>query len=371
MIDLPFENSTVARMQREEIARARRGVFSRPRRRAIISAWFAVYLLGFIPLILPMTLARADILLLVVGVVYGAQMLVSLRTALLASELVARLLRVAGNWDLLVMTGLDSRQTIWGTWAAVMRQRLSAHLLVGGLRVGALVGMAQYLHSAPLPGQVSSVLLPGALPFQIAHHPAFIYVGSLGTDVAMTFPWLPGILLALPLLLVFAVLEAAIVTAAGVFVGIVFGEYDTLRAIAGAAARVTMMIAGMTLLLTTAGTNLELLNEMRCVRQSACAGLPSAGTTSQADAMDAARNTLRLRETPQIALSPWVDGGVMIGAALARPSTPIYPHSTDFIGRVLVSAVIAMISLLFFGWLLSLLAQVAAISRGMAPSPNR
>jgi len=370
MIQLPYRDTTVARMQTEEIARARRGVF-RPPRRLTWVAWGAVTLITLLPLVIYMDLGQADLLLLIMFLVYGAQMVVSLRTALLASELVARLLRMAGNWDLLVMTGLDSRQTIWGTWAAVMQVRYRAHLRVGVLRLGAIIGMAQYLHSAPLPGQVIGVFLPGALPFQIAQHPAFLYVSyPWVAGPELLFPALTGLLLAIPLLILFALLEAAIVTAAGVFVGIVFGEYETLRAIAGASVRVVMMIAAMTILLTTAGSNIDILREGRCERPTLCSSY-SANDPRREAAFEDARNTLRIRETAQIALSPWVDGGVMVGALLARPDTNQYTRSGDFMTRVGVAAGVSALSLAFVGWILLVLAQVAAISRGMAPSPNR
>jgi hypothetical protein len=89
---------------------------------------------------------RTYVLIFFMGLtIYLVHLQAVTRTLTLASQAIARETE-SGNWDSLVMTGLDARQIIMSKWWAVMRCVWKDHLFAAILKFGLVLALGQYFN---------------------------------------------------------------------------------------------------------------------------------------------------------------------------------------------------------------------------------
>jgi hypothetical protein len=90
---------------------------------------------------------RTYVLIFFMGLtIYLVHLQAATRTLILASQAIARETE-SGNWDNLVMTGLNARQIIMSKWWAVLRCVWKDHLFASILRCGLVIGLGQYFNA--------------------------------------------------------------------------------------------------------------------------------------------------------------------------------------------------------------------------------
>jgi len=92
---------------------------------------------------------RGPLLRVMAGAVYGFYAIVVLRTLVIATRCFRREHEEPDAWDVLLLTGVNSRQLILGKWWAALREVWGYHVMAAFLKLGLAYGVAQYLFDAP------------------------------------------------------------------------------------------------------------------------------------------------------------------------------------------------------------------------------
>jgi hypothetical protein len=328
--------------------------------------WRLTYLLLFVlaliaaitPLWLYMDLFQSAALLIMAVIIYLAHIIVGMRTLLLASDSIPRERR-CGTWDNLILTGVDARQIMWGKWWAVVRHVWKDHALMALPRLGLAFGLAQYLYVMPLdiPYVVSSYLrCPLIVPF--------CYASRSGPPTLNPELW--TVLIAIGAAVLYSVFEVGLLSALGLFSALLAQKWMLIFAVSG---RIIITLLAVVLLVLVGNIRLEGLIELHCGLSATidCSWdeqhkliVPSY-TPENADEFGFASRTLRrIRDTLQVAVSPFIEGGNLMVANIMRPPANVasfgdsliwvngewivlYPTNLLFVLRNLVAALLGLV----------------------------
>lgn len=196
-----------------ELAYLRRQMTQRGRWLRILDGVFVLLCLwvATLPLQMYVTHQKRGWMLVMMFVISGLHLSVWLRTLLLAGNSITR---EKIHWDEFVLTGLDARQIILGKWWAIVRYTAASHFFVAILRLGLALAYAQYMHAGFAPLKCP---FGGAAFCHVSWGYDYLTNGfSIQYQYSELQPQLWKIGLALGVLLVFALLEVALLAALGI-----------------------------------------------------------------------------------------------------------------------------------------------------------
>lgn len=272
-------------------------------------------------------------LFLMMFVITGLHFAVGLRTLILASNSIARE-QAPGKWDVFVLTGLDASQIIIGKWWAVIRYTALSHIFVAFLRLGLALAYTQYLH-----GEFSPLNCPfgGQVFCHISWHG-----GSLSYFPEL-YPTQSKVILAIIMLVIFAVLEVALLSAFGLLATLLH-KSRYLRFFFAVCLRGFLFIVAV-LGIFAGEFNIQIANSfvyLNCSRDyySRCGD-----------------DWILVLETIEIGISTFGDNGNFIAAMVMRP----VGNELFVFRNIMGSGLIGVILYLFFIWLALRLSQILII----------
>lgn len=105
--------------------------------------YFGILLVASLPLFIYLDDRQFSLLILMLFIVFSAQIILTLTTIMQACER-SLFQRQAGVWDLLLLTGVSARNIIQGKQQAIVKAVWSEWIILGLVRFGAAFGLAQY-----------------------------------------------------------------------------------------------------------------------------------------------------------------------------------------------------------------------------------
>lgn len=164
------------------------------------------------PLGLPISHNDTRLLAAMAVVIFAGQLVVTLRTVLIAAHVVAHATESPRRWAALSGSRLDARQIVLGQWWAVVRCTWRWHALTGLLLAGLALGVAQHVHA-------SSFYLSCSPSFQFLCYHGFFAGRYDAQTLSIPFesaqPALFKMALAVPITLTGSILAGALAAAVG------------------------------------------------------------------------------------------------------------------------------------------------------------
>lgn len=247
-----------------------------------------------------------DLLPWIAGVVFAAQAAVGLRTLICAAASLS--LDAA-------MPGLDefeaeARQVMIGRWWAVVHVRWKSHTLVALLRLGLIMGLAQYFWGATLfpPFKGTDRLIMYLASNFGGSGPGYLPEPYWGT-------W--NIVRAAGLLFVFSLADVSLCAAVGLLGGLIVRQRSVFQVGVAALLRMVPPLLGIIFLLSSL-TPYEKLDKAFM------------GATLEDPFVNETRHSLRLLNSLQVAVSTQVDGGVAVVNLMHPEGLPYYGYYGDY-----------------------------------------
>ncbi len=293
-----------------------------------------------IPLRLYVTHEYRGWMILMMVVITALHFTVVLRTLLLAGNSIAR---EKTWWDEFVLTGLDARQIVLGKWWAVMRYTAGSHVFVALLRLGLALAYTQYMHKG---------FNPMRCPFggaAFCHVSYGYYVVGNGFNIVYDYaplqPALWKIMLAGLILILFALLEVALLSAIGITSALLTSR--NLRIFVAILIRGLLFLAAVLSILATE-TNWRIIN---AVSTYDCTPYYPGSFPFICP------EWALIMETTELGIATFGDNGNFIAAMVMRPT-----GNDLFVFRnVAGSALIGVVLYSFTLWLMLRLAQILVI----------
>jgi hypothetical protein len=345
-----------------------------------------------IPYFTYITDQNADLLLIMVQVIIGAQIIVTVRTLLTVNATFARLRQMTGNMDLLKLTGVDANTLIFGNRNMLVRQTALPHFLLVLPKLGLVLGIAQYLHVAPV-GVCSFPTLFDT--FCYFSHNSWQGYG----DVYFIQPILMQFVFALAILMLFTFAEIRLTVALGIWLNTTPLKRSQWLMIFGMVFR--GLIIGVSILGITQLQGIRDQFQMRWRSGIYCydeygSYNPTHGNEQECQETVYRNNVTRVLDTLQVGTFTLTDTAIMLSANVMRPNlgrfyileefnfdykrgsrkTSEYNHGITyrdsqwqisawrFISRMFASAVLGLILYGIITYLLLYSAQRMAMRRG-------
>lgn len=293
------------------------------------------------PLRLYITHETRSWIFLMMTIITGLHFAVALRTLLLAGNSITREKRW---WDEFVLTGLDARQIVLGKWWAIIRYTAGSHLFVALLRLGLALAYTQYMHKG---------FNPLKCPFggaAFCHVSYGYFLTGNGFNIAYEFeplqPPLWKIVLAGLILVIFALLEVALLSAIGITSALMTSR--NLRVFLAIAMRGILFIAAVLSIFATE-TNWRIVN---AVSAYDCTPYYYPGMFAFV-----CPEWALLMETTELGIATFGDNGNFIAAMVMRPVGNDLFVFRNVAGSAFIGVVLYGIAL----WLALRVAQILVI----------
>ncbi len=302
----------------------------------------------------PLYCDQAATLRLITGIVVAVHGAVFLRTLLLATNAMRRDAE-ENTWDPLVLTLIDSRQLVLGKWWAVLRSVWMFYVAGAALKMGLLYGLAQYISDTPI-NPSAFTRLEEAFYYISAN---FISQGSFppcGGYHNYHFAFYPTLKLLVQwgiILVVFSLLEAALLVAVGLLGALVIRRNAAFQL----ALAITLRAAPIVCAIFIIQTCTPLIMTLPDWYEVNGYGIPPAWDKIEP------RNWSLTLETTQIALSTQFDGG-LVSVNLTGHYYNIYSHRRQWLGLSLGASLYLLLTFLALR-----AAEKIAIRRGALPPP--
>lgn len=270
---------------------------------------------AILPLWLYIDDTQTVILLGMIVIIYGTHFLIGLRTLLLAVNAINREQHTSA-WDSLILTGVDARQIVWGKWWGVVRYVWKDHVLFALLRVGLAFGIAQYLNFIWLALDYGSYNGTLSCPYHIP----FCYSSGTGH----TNPQILTTILGVFIVAIYAVVEAKLLVALGIVVGLALQRKNNLNVFGAIFLRGLLTIASIVSFDQLARLDIEPVFKIYCDWHPDCEWIARYDWRSSSNShlsVSLVRTSLyQVRKTLLIALSPVADDSTLLVANLMRPT---------------------------------------------------
>jgi hypothetical protein len=287
--------------------------------------------------------------LMIVGI-SSIRVAVGIRAMLLASNSITRL-RIAGEWDDLVLTKIDGNRIVFGKWWATMLYTWRSHLVAAMLSLGLAYGLTQYLHIMTYNIDCSSWMKPFCHVSHNGPYDSFYPYESMKPNIFK-------VVLAGVTSIFYSFVEGGFWAALGIMTGLFPTQNTAVKTVVGITIRVGLAMLPLLVLTLSSVRNTQLWSEYGCCTGGGwCAGVGI--TPGDSNQPNLGHDQLRLLETLQVSFSTLIDGGTLLTVNLMRPI-----GCTLFTIRNIVSAVIGLaIYIALRRWTLGF-AEMFAIRRG-------
>jgi hypothetical protein len=285
----------------------------------------------------PITSDRVVVLQLIIIVLTSTQLIITTRTAAIASH---SLRSENSDWDTFALTGIYARQLILGKWWVTLRQTAPYHALIGCFRLGLACGLLQYLWTVEPPYTRNQEIF-SYLTSNFAHYSAFkahmVWGGVQFASDLEGFSYIASILVS------FGLLDAAFVTSLGILASLIWHKNPALQMPLTVCFRIVPVILVLLFFYMTPTLNIA-------IPWSA-----PAWTYANTDQHVVVLDTLHM------VVSPMMDGG-MASIVLTRSKYTVY--------RAGIALALGAGLYIALTWLTLWAAQKIAIRRGALPPPE-
>lgn len=256
--------------------------------------------------------------------VYSCQMIITVRTLLLAANSMSNT-RQPERWDLLILTSLDARQILLGKWWAVVRYTWKWHVFASVIKIGLALGLAQYVAAINSPNNPSCFAGLHVFCYDMFHADLNFY------------PMVPKVILGFGILSIYGVFEAFFAAGIGILGGML-GQ----RLSGSITVLIRIVVLSLFLLLTFyAETRIA---DLYAKSQSY--------DTIYLDRLDSYDTAGVLKSLTMAVLVP-ADGGLVLLANLMKPYQP-YLYNFVAVAVTAVTSFLIYGGLIYAGYLLAL-----------------
>lgn len=328
-----------------------------------LGAYTFVTLVAAIPFVVYITEQAAFLLVFMAAIIIPAQIMVIVRTLMLAVERVVSE-RTTGTWDTLVMTGISARQIVGGKWWAVTRAMLPEWMFIAVARFGLAYGLAQYLHT--MNWSYCLQQFPNVFCYQspsgILMNPHVITVGF-----AAVF------------LCIITLLELDVVGGMGLLAGLL--PTQNRITILAVASLLWLLLVGIGLISSTILNPVKqwIFTEYGCSLNTLCDHISHLNipetihyTNDVSRAANQFQTTIheshRIVEVVQVSATTLTDGGTLLAANTMRPYIRRF---ILFLLQNTISAVVAIFGYKSLRWIFLFLARRLAVQHGALPDKRR
>jgi hypothetical protein len=275
---------------------------------------------------------------------------VELRVFLLAHNAVWRESK-PGNWEQLILTGIDARRIVSGKWQAIVHYSRPTVVTLTVLKIALAFTIMQYLNV----WWIYFIISKGTEAFDY-----FSYPDALSPEPTAWYPGPSKILVAGIVVIIFSLLEVSLIAALGTLLALIKRSSVPLLATLFSVVRLASAAISIASILLISDFGTWALTEYSRLYGEPCTHVPSSECPPDNTNWYSWRQSKnRLLETFQVAASTYLDSGALLAANVMRPI-----GSWQFVLRNLVAALFGIICYILLIKVILRLAQFAAIRRG-------